>query len=137
MTDLWTCDICNITIRIANKYKHLKTKKHKTNILSSNKKNTIQISYQTKNKDCIICCNESQSFKDCKRCNQLWCNSCDMNIFECPYCRCPLLGREEQLRIRKMENFHWQVDNENFINNNRFHIDINTYQLIINMLSNS
>ena len=27
----WSCDVCNIQIRLGNKSKHLKTKKHQTN----------------------------------------------------------------------------------------------------------
>ena len=122
MSSSWTCEICNTTLKISSKYGHLKTKKHLQNLslIETEEKQEV-VKGELISKDCIICCETSTKFKNCISCKQEWCQNCDSNIFECPYCRQPIRGREEKSRRRKRENFVWQTDDPVFVNaeNNR------------------
>lgn len=102
MEENWYCKDCNISIKKRNLSRHMNSQKHKK--------------YSTKNIECVICCEESKEFKNCNRCKQEWCVLCDNNIFECPYCRQVIMGRQEKLQKRKIENFTWQTDDAVFIN---------------------
>ena len=87
-------------------------------IIQKHEKNTTDLpkSLDYISMECIICCEKSNEFKKCICCKQSWCMTCDKNIFECPYCRHVINGRQENLRKRKLENFTLQTDDEIFIN---------------------
>lgn len=102
--NIWHCEICNVSLKQKSKYSHLKSKKHLRN-------------EETKSEDCIICCESSNIFEKCKGCNQEWCIKCDKNIFECPYCRRSIDGRQDQSIQQKRENYEWQINDEVFRSN--------------------
>ena len=68
--------------------------------------------------ECTICYDNFINFKECIYCKQKWCKNCDNNIFECPYCRHVITGREENLRKRKRDNLLWQTDDAIYIDFN-------------------
>lgn len=106
----WNCSICNVNLKPNSKYGHLKSKQHKTR-----EKDILE----SKAEPCAICFDDScNAFKNCIRCNQKWCIECDKNIFECPYCRNLIDGRQESLQNQKRENTEWQLNNGAFVPQN-------------------
>ena len=104
----WNCEICNVSLKPTSKYGHLKTKKHLKNLsLLENEEKKDDVRQQQV--ECIICCNNSTQFMNCVKCDQKWCQTCDNKVFECPYCRHPIRGREVDLKLRKRENFIWYI----------------------------
>ena len=84
------CNSCERQLKIYNKYRHEKSKKHITNIKN----------------DCIICLSTTKiiHFLDCSECKQKWCRDCDKKITKCPYCRKELPEKTELIRQRQQES---------------------------------
>jgi len=122
------CEDCKLELQQSSRIRHLKSKKH---ILNSGEKNMIK-------KDCCICYEKKTEslFKLCKTCQQKWCIDCDLKLADCPFCRNPISGREEQLVIQKRENREWQLDQDAFRIQNVNNADILAeIRMLTNVLS--
>ena len=102
----WTCEICNTTLKASSKQRHLKTNKHLKNVALFENEEKKDDGQQV---ECVICCENSTQFMNCVGCKQKWCQTCDRNVFECPYCRHSIKGRASNLILRKRENFYWYL----------------------------
>ena len=79
----WTCTVCDVTIKLSSRHRHLETQRHKSKLVP-----------------CNICCKIATTNRSCRSCNQKWCWRCDRDITTCPYCRADLPGKQ----LRELRN---------------------------------
>jgi hypothetical protein len=95
----WYCEICDKTLKQANKNRHVNSKGH---IEKINKP------------ECSICIRPITLKKTCNKCNQCWCGKCDTKINKCPYCRTSILGRENRAAEQERLISNWYASSEAF-----------------------
>ena len=74
----YKCELCSQIIKIYNKNRHQKSKKHLKKI--------EQLKLQKK--ECPICYEiHKDDYNICKICKNNWCKNCNEKIIKCPFCR--------------------------------------------------
>jgi hypothetical protein len=116
--DSWHCPTCDLTIKVASRYGHLKSKKHLER-LSTPKPPTSQPISQPPVpdppvQDCSICLETLVKPNVCEKCCQTWCGNCDENIYTCPYCRVAIKGREDGAQEQQRQIQNWYASSSAF-----------------------
>jgi hypothetical protein len=124
------CEVCNKTMLLSSKSRHLKTKIHEKNSSGTQKNQVPNIKSKEVKKECLICCEKQIKFNTCSTCNQFWCLDCDKNIAECPYCRASL-QREDRLQLQRRNNTEWQLDQPAFVYNNHQNISSILFDILL------
>lgn len=114
----WYCEVCDLTLKVSSRYGHCKSKKHLDRLNSTpvkveeTSKNEEQ--KETPSPECTICLEPLNNPSSCRKCCQSWCSNCDQNIYECPYCRVEIVGRESQSQEQKRQIQNWYASSSAF-----------------------
>ena len=93
---LYTCELCDKTMRVQSKKNHEKSKRHILRVNDAHMSTMKPAEYE----ECSICLEPIYVCVECMKCKNEWCGSCDVNIFKCPFCRTIVFGRDRQSEER-------------------------------------